>query len=271
LEIFAHIVWNGRPELFTWGPLTVRWYGVLFALAFSAGYFIARYQFRQEARNPEHLDSLLVWTVIGIILGARLAHVFFYEPAYYMAHPGQIIQVWRGGLASHGGFLGGITALYIYTRRHKDLGFVWLLDRAAVPAALGGALVRVGNFFNSEILGHPSEVPWAIVFAREDLLPRHPAQLYEAAAYMAVFALLFWVYRRLKDRTPGGLLIGLFLLLVFAARFLIEFVKERQAAYETGFPLSVGQWLSIPLIFFGAALAWRGFRKLTGTKELPHP
>jgi prolipoprotein diacylglyceryl transferase len=265
LEIFAHIVWNGRPELLSLGPLTIRWYGVLFALAFWAGYIIGRYQFRQEGKNTEHLDSLLVWTVVGTLLGARLAHVMFYEPAFYIAHPEQILQVWRGGLASHGGFLGGATALFLFARRHRDPSFCWLLDRVSVPASLGGALVRVGNFFNSEVLGRPSEVPWAIVFAREDSLPRHPAQLYEAAAYVGIFVLLLWIYRHLKERTPPGLLIGLFLLFIFAARFFIEFLKERQAAYEMNLPLSVGQWLSLPLILLGAALAWRAWRKLHRT------
>ena len=283
MDTFAYIVWNARPELLSLGPLTARWYGLLFGMAFLAAYIIGQYQFRQEGKSLDHIDSLLVWTVVGILLGARLAHVFFYEPAYYMAHPEKIIQFWRGGLASHGGFIGGIAALLIYTRRHKDLSFAWLVDRAAVPAALGGAFVRIGNFFNSEILGRPGDVPWAIVFTREDPLPRHPAQLYEAAAYLVIFFILFFLYKRLKDRTPAGLLIGIFLFTVFSARFLIEFVKERQAAYESTLPLSVGQWLSMPLICLGAVLTWRALRKAdwantgppdepeVGTNPVPRP
>jgi phosphatidylglycerol---prolipoprotein diacylglyceryl transferase len=254
------IYWNVRPELFHFGPLTVRWYGILFALLFALGYAIARWQFRLERKDEKLLDSLLVYIVTGTIVGARLGHCLLYDPAYYFHHPVEILEVWQGGLASHGGAIGVLIALYLFTRRHPDLPYIWLLDRIVVPTALGGMFIRVGNLFNSEILGTPTRVPWAFVFAREDTVPRHPAQLYEAAAYLLVFLGLWWIYYRLRERTPSGLLLGLFLVSVFTFRFLIEFVKQRQAAYEENLPLSVGQWLSLPFIAGGAFLVWRALR-----------
>jgi phosphatidylglycerol---prolipoprotein diacylglyceryl transferase len=148
-------------------------------------------------------------------------------------------------------------ALYLYSRHHPDQPLMWLLDRVVVPTALGGVLIRTGNLFNSEILGDPTQVPWAFVFLRVDSVPRHPAQLYEALAYLVIFLFLFFLYRRLRAATPPGLLVGSFFASVFTARFLIEFVKERQATYEQNLPLSVGQLLSIPFVLAGLILIWR--------------
>ena len=253
----AFIYWDVSPELFKAGPLVVRWYGVFFALAFVSGYFIARWQFRKEHENESALDSLLAYVMAGTVIGARLGHVLFYQPAHYLSHPLEILEVWQGGLASHGGAVGILAALYFYKRRHPDQPYLWLLDRIVVPAALGGALIRVGNLFNSEILGRPATVPWAFMLARVDAVPRHPVQLYEAVGYVMIFALLLGIYRRLRDRTPRGLLFGLFLVTVFTVRFFLEFLKERQADYEQHFVLSVGQWLSLPFMALGLVLLWR--------------
>jgi prolipoprotein diacylglyceryl transferase len=247
--------------VFQLGPLTVRWYGVLFAVLFVLGYLIVRWQFRVEGKDQRSLDSLLVYMVLGTIVGARLGHCLFYDPVYYFHHPFEVLEVWQGGLASHGGAVGILIALYLYTRRWPGQPYLWLLDRIVVPTALGGCLIRLGNLFNSEILGGPTRVPWAFVFARVDAVPRHPAQLYESLAYALVFIVLFVVYWRLRARTPQGLLLGLFLVSVFTFRFLIEFVKERQAAYEQNLPLSVGQWLSIPFVLAGLVLLWRAVRE----------
>jgi prolipoprotein diacylglyceryl transferase len=256
----AYIYWNVRPDLLHVGPLTVRWYGVLFALLFWIGFMIVRWQFQIEGKDERTLNSLLTHLVVGTIVGARLGHCLFYEPEYYFRHPLDILKIWEGGLASHGGAVGVLLALYCYCRRHPDQPYLWLLDRVAVPTALAGCLIRLGNLFNSEILGLPTKVPWAFIFAREDLVPRHPAQLYESIAYVLIFIVLLLTYNRLRTATPRGLLLGLFLVLVFLARFFIEFVKERQAAYGEHLPLSVGQLLSLPFIAFGVVLLGRAWR-----------
>ena len=170
-------------------------------------------------------------------------------------------RFWRGGLASHGGAAGILLALYFYTRRHPDQPYSWLLDRIVVPTALGGALIRLGNLFNSEILGTPTHVPWAFVFARVDNVPRHPAQLYESLGYALIFLVLLRTYSRFRAQTPRGLLLGLFLVSVFTFRFSIEFLKEEQAEYAWHFPLKVGQLLSIPFVIFGLVLLVRTRRK----------
>lgn len=247
------------------GPITIRWYGFLFALAFFFGYLIMRMIYRREKKPEDDLGTLLIYVLIGTLIGARLAHCFFYEPVYYLSRPGEIIQIWRGGLASHGGLIGIITAIYIYSRRHKNQPFLWLLDRLAIVGSLGGMLIRLGNFFNSEIIGTPSRLPWAIVFPRAtggDLLTRHPTMLYEAFAYFLIFIFLFFFYLKQGDRIAPGELLGLFLITIFTARFFIEFVKVRQAKYNLPIPLSVGQMLSIPAIIAGIILLVRS-RKTT--------
>ena len=261
LAAMAYIYWNVRPEIFQLGPFAVRWYGVLFALLFAIGYALGRWQWRIENKDPQTVDTLLVYLIVGTVVGARLGHCLFYEPGYYLHHPMEILQVWKGGLASHGGAIGVMVALYLYSRRHADQPMLWLLDRVALATALGGSLIRLGNLFNSEILGQPTQVPWAFVFARVDAVPRHPAQLYESIAYLLVFIGLMWIYWRMRGTTPHGLLTGIFFVTVFVFRFLIEFIKERQADYEQKLPLSVGQLLSIPFIIAGVVLIKRALAK----------
>jgi len=258
--VMSLICWNVSPELFKVGPLTVRWYGTFFALAFVAGYLIVRWEFRAENKSESDLDSLFLYMMIGTVAGARLGHCLFYQPAYYWNHPLEIFEFWEGGLASHGGAAGILIALFFYGRRRPDQPYLWLLDRIVVPAALAGCSIRLGNLFNSEILGRPAGVPWAFAFVRVDSVPRHPVQLYEAIGYALIFVLLLVLYRRLRAQTPKGLLTGLFLVGVFTFRFLIEFLKQRQADYEQNLPLSVGQWLSIPFVVVGAVLLWRAVR-----------
>ncbi len=260
MNLLSSIYWNCSPDLINLGPITIRWYGVLFALAFFLGYLIMRSVFRREKRPEDDLGTLLIYILIGTLIGARLAHCFFYEPAYYLSRPGEIIQIWRGGLASHGGLIGIVAAIYLYSRKHPDQPFLWLLDRLAIVGALGGALIRLGNLFNSEIIGTPSRLPWSFVFPRAtggDLILRHPAMLYEAAAYLIIFGFLLLVYRKQGARVPPGELIGLFLITVFSSRFFIEYVKMRQAAYQLPFPISVGQLLSIPIIIAGIIILIR--------------
>ncbi|MDP8236105.1 MAG: prolipoprotein diacylglyceryl transferase [Candidatus Erginobacter occultus] len=255
--IVSSIIWDTSPDLVNLGPFTVRWYGFLFALGFFLGYLVLQRIFRREGKPENDVGTLLLYVLCGAIIGARLGHCLLYEPAYYLARPGEILLIWRGGLASHGGAAGILIALYFYNRNRPGQTYLWLLDRIAIPVALAGSLIRIGNLFNSEIIGTPSRLPWALVFARAGIVPlqpRHPAMLYEAAAYLAIFCILLFLYRKQGSRVPPGELIGLFLITVFTARFLIEYVKVPQAAYRLPLPLSVGQLLSVPAVIAGIIL-----------------
>ena len=248
-----HLVWNMDPVLVSFMGLTVHWYGVLFASAIAAGFQVMKRIYTKEGLDVESLDNLLIYCVIGIIVGARLAPVLFSDPAFYFAHPMKILAIWEGGLASHGGGLGAILALYYYKRKVK-LPFLFLLDRLAIATAIFGFFVRMANFANSEILGVPSDKPWAIIFERIDMLPRHPAQLYEAIAYLAIFITLWIIYQSTQMKQKQGAIFGLFLVLVFSARFAIEFVKVKQAAYAQDWTMSAGQVLSVPFLVVGVIL-----------------
>ena len=260
MPILSSIYWDFSPNLISLGPVTIRWYGILYALAFFSGYLILRQIFRREKKPESDPGTLLLYLLGGTLIGARLGHCFFYEPGYYLSRPAEIIQIWQGGLASHGAAIGILIALYLYTRSQPDQSFLWLLDRLVIPITLGSVLIRLGNFFNSEIIGTPCRLPWAFVFPRAaggDLLPRHPAMLYEAGVYTLIFIVLLVIYRKQGSRVPPGELIGLFLVTVFTSRFLIEYLKMRQAAYQLPLPLSVGQLLSIPAIIAGVILLIR--------------
>lgn len=265
--LISSIYWDTSPELCRLGPITIRWYGLLFALGFLLGYLIVQRIFRREGIPENDLGTLLLYVLGGVIIGARLGHCFLYEPGYYLSRPGEIILIWRGGLASHGGAAGILIALYFYTRTRPAQSYLWLLDRLAIAVALSGTLIRIGNLFNSEIIGTPSGLPWAFIFVRSGvipLVPRHPAMLYEAAAYLLIFFLLLFIYRKQGSRVPPGELIGLFLLTAFTARFFIEYVKVPQASYHLPFPLSVGQLLSIPAVIGGIII-------LTGSRKRAAP
>jgi len=248
-----HFIWDIDPVLLSVGPLTIHWYGALFAVAILSGLQVMKYVYQTENKPLEALDNLLMYAVFGIVIGARLGHCFFYDPQYYFSNPLKILAIWEGGLASHGGGLGLILAIGLYVRKYKD-NYLWLLDRLAICTALFGVFVRSANFVNSEILGVASDAPWAIIFARIDNIPRHPAQLYEAFAYLLIFIIIFSIYKKSKTKTPQGSLLGLFLILTFTARFLIESVKVKQAAYDSILALNTGQMLSIPFFIAGIAL-----------------
>ncbi|WP_339478909.1 MULTISPECIES: prolipoprotein diacylglyceryl transferase [unclassified Pseudomonas] len=260
-----YFVWNTDPVLMRFGVIDIHWYGVLFAAAFGFGMAIMRFIFRREGKPEGDLDALLIYLGLGTVLGARLGHVLFYDPAFYFSNPAEILAIWKGGLASHGGAIGLALSLYLFCRRRSDIGYLWLLDRIAIVALLGGGLIRVGNFFNSEIAGVPTDIPWAIVFSRIDTLPRHPTQLYEACVYFVMFLLMFLLYQKRRTTLEPGFLSGLFLSAVFSARFLLEFTKMHQASYDYPLPLNVGQLLSIPPVLVGLTLmvlAKRSGRKL---------
>jgi prolipoprotein diacylglyceryl transferase len=248
--------WNADPQLFPGSWIGVRWYGLLFASGFMIGFYVMRKMFRSENVPDEWLDKLLLYVMVGTVLGARLGHVFFYDWAYYKDHLNEILMVWKGGLASHGGAIGIIIACYFYSKRVTHKSLYWILDRLVIPTALGGALIRLGNFFNSEIIGTPSDLPWAVVFERVDMIPRHPSQLYESICYLIIFFLLLYWYWKTDAKTKPGYLLGMFLTLVFSARIVVEFVKENQVAFEEGMNLNMGQWLSIPTVAIGLLLVF---------------
>ena len=245
-----YFVWDIDPILISVGFVKIRWYGLMFASAFICGYKLMTWIYKTEGKNIDDIDDLLWYIALGTIIGARLGHCLFYDPGYYLSHPLKIFAIWEGGLASHGGILGIIISLYLYQRRAKE-SYAWFLDRVAVVCTLGAIFVRTGNFFNSEIVGVTTNVPWAIIFKRIDLLPRHPVQLYEAFSYLLIFLLLFTLYSKARNKLKPGVIFATSLVAIFIARFFLEFVKLKQAAYGTELAFSTGQILSIPFMLAG--------------------
>lgn len=255
MNMLSFIHWNMNPDLFSIGPITVRWYGLMFALSFIVGYSIVERMFKRENQNEKWLDSLLMYIVIATIVGARLGHVFFYGWDYYSQNLLEIVMVNKGGLASHGGAAGIFIALLIYSKKYTKRNVFWIIDRVVVPTALAAMAIRLGNLFNSEIYGIETAQPWGFIFERNgETVPKHPTQLYEALSYLATFGILMWMYWKTEARTKIGLLSGVFFIMVFAARFFIEYIKEDQEAFEATMALNMGQWLSIPFILGGVAL-----------------
>ena len=260
-SVIAHLQWDINRILFEFGPVKIRYYGLFFTAGFICGYLLLRWMYRTENKNVDDVDSLLIYMVIGTIVGARLGHCLFYHPAYFFENPIRFLEIWKGGLASHGAAIGITISAWLYSRKHKDQSLLWLMDRLAIPVALAGFFIRIGNFFNSEILGRASDVPWAVIFVNgleldkeAQMTPRHPVMLYESFCYGCIFLILYLLYRKYRAATPGGLLVGLFFIMVFTARFVLEFFKLRQAEFAQGLPLSVGQMLSIPLVIAGILL-----------------
>lgn len=268
----AYIHWDINPEIVNIFGFSLRYYGILFAGGILLCATVLKWMFRREGIGLDKLDTLTIYGVVGIFLGARLAHCLFYEPAYYLSHPLEILLpvqisasggfefIGYQGLASHGGAAGLFIALVLYTRKCKE-PFIRTLDMIGVVSPLGGLFIRLANLMNSEIVGFPTDVPWAFVFVREDNLPRHPAQLYEALAYAAIFLLLLYLYITRRSLLQSGFFFGLSIALIFLARFFIEFVKERQVAFEQSMPLDMGQLLSIPFIVGGVVMIVYGIRK----------
>jgi len=251
------INWNPSPTAIAFGSIEIRWYGLLFAAAFYTCYFVMRKAYKLEQKPLKNLDGLLNWMVLGTLGGARLGHCLFYNPGYYLSNPLEILKIWQGGLASHGAVIGIVICCYFYARKHPSQPFLWLCDRIAMACSLGAALVRTGNLMNSEIIGTPTKGSWAFVFERIDNIPRHPAQLYEAIFCLITFSIIYSFYRSKKQKVAHGQLLGLFLILIFSFRFVVEFIKERQTDFEVGLPLHMGQLLSIPAVTLGLYLFFR--------------
>ncbi len=260
------ISWDANPEIFRIGNLAVRWYGLFWALSFYLGYEIVIRIFKNENIPTKQADSLLIYMAAGSIIGARLGHCFFYDWEYYSANLVEVLYIWQGGLASHGGAIGILIALWLYNRKHPELGFLWLLDRLVIPVSLAAFFIRMGNLMNSEIYGIETALPWGFIFeARGEVVPKHPTQIYEGLAYIILFASLLIMYVRKHKSLVPGFIAGFFAVFMFTARFLIEFIKEPQSAFEENMLLNMGQILSIPLIIAGIVFLVYAVRKKENT------
>lgn len=253
------VYWNADPILFSIGPVSVRWYGLMFAIGFAIGYLIVEKMFRHEGAPERWLGILLMYIVIATVVGARLGHVFFYEWDYYSQHLGEIPKIWNGGLASHGGTIANIIALFLFSWFVSHKPASWVFDKVVIPIALVGGLIRLGNLMNSEIYGGPTDLPWGFVFLRNgETMPMHPTQLYEALCYFVLFALLMWMYWKKNAQERPWLITGVFFIGIFLPRFLIEYVKNVQvdSEYEmiARYGMNIGQMLSIPFILLGVFL-----------------
>lgn len=266
--MLSYITWDVSPVIFKLGFFTLRWYSLAFMIGFLVGYEIVARMFRHEGAPERWLGLLLMWTVAGTIVGARLGHVFFYEWDLFSQNPVKILYVWEGGLASHGGAIGVILGVILFSIVTTKRSPLWTFDRLVVPIALVGGLIRLGNLMNSEIFGHATTLPWGFRFVNSPEWQAlyagqacHPTQIYEAICYFALFALLMWMYWRKNAEERPGLIFGVFLIGIFTPRFFIEFIKNPQEAFEQSMALNMGQWLSIPFIIAGLSLIIYAMRR----------
>ncbi|WP_461532368.1 prolipoprotein diacylglyceryl transferase [Sinomicrobium sp.] len=264
---FLSIHWN-PSEGIDLGFFMLRYYSLMFVVAFVLGWFIMKKIYEREGLTVNELDSLFIYTVLATLIGARLGHFLFYEPEMFIKDPLHIFLpvefspkfriVGFRGLASHGAAIGIIIAMFYYSKKIIHKPILWILDRIVIPVSLGGIFVRIGNFMNSEIIGKPTNGDYGVIFEklREDF-PRHPTQLYEASGYLLVFLILWYIYWKTEKRNKLGYIFGVFLILLWAVRFIVEFFKENQVPFEDQLSLNMGQWLSIPFILFGIYLVLR--------------
>lgn len=262
-----YIVWDVNPELID-SFISLRWYSLMFLIGFLVGYKIVEKMFKHEGAPEKWLGSLLLWVMVGTIVGARLGHVFFYAWDYYSQHPIEILYTWEGGLASHGGAIGVLLAVLAFSKFTAKRSALWTFDKLVVAVAMVAGLIRLGNLFNSEIFGHATDLPWGFMFvnspewhAMYEGQACHPTQIYEALCYFALFALLMWMYWEKDAQTRPGLLFGTFLVGTFLTRFFIEFIKNDQVDFEASMTLNMGQWLSIPFVLAGIGLIIYAMRR----------
>ena len=260
MELLA-IHWNVNPEIFSIGNFGIRWYSILFVSGFIIGWYLFRWFFRREGVSEKLLDPLLYTLLIATIVGARLGHCCFYQPDYYFgswAGFWEIFMPWKGGLASHGGAIALLLGMWwfsVHYGKKNDFDFLWIMDRLVITVAFAGCLIRLGNLFNSEIYGDVTTLPWGFIYElRGETEPKHPTQIYESMSYLILGLVLLWFYARKLDKVHRGFFFGLFLVGCFGMRFLIEFIKEPQVAFENNMALNMGQLLSIPFIVAGVAL-----------------
>jgi len=272
------ITWNVDPVLVHLGPLAIRWYGLLWAAGIWFALLIVQRLFKHEKLPDAWLDQLFLYTVVGAILGARLGHCFFYEwqllkePVtilgitfeygnHYLSHPWELLYIWRGGLASHGGAIGILIAMYFFNRNVSKKGFVWIFDRLVIGVAICGASIRLGNLMNSEIYGSATSLPWGFIFVRSgETQPMHPTQIYEMIYCLITFAIVWWLYWKKEAYKKNGLIFGVFLIGIFGSRFALEFIKNNQEVFESNLSLNMGQILSLPFIIWGIWLIFRSLK-----------
>ena len=263
--------WNVDPVIFHLGSIELRWYSVLFVSGFILGWYIMRSFFRREKISESLLDPMLYMLLICTIVGARLGHCLFYQPDYYLGSwQGfwEIFMPWKGGLASHGGTIALLLGIWWYANKYgkkNDFDYVWVLDHLVIPVAFAACFIRLGNLFNSEIYGGPTSLPWGFIFQRNgETVPCHPTQLYEGGTYLLLGIVLMWLYWKKLDKLYRGTFVGLFLIVCFGSRFLIEFVKNPQVEFEQDMVLNMGQLLSIPFVLLGI-----GFLVYAYVKKIP--
>jgi phosphatidylglycerol---prolipoprotein diacylglyceryl transferase len=273
--LLNYITWDVNPEIFRVGALAVRWYGLFWAIGIYATLLITTKIFKHEKLPEAWVDKLFIYTVLGAILGARLGHCFFYEwklvtepitflgitfnyENHYLSHPWELLYIWRGGLASHGGAIGILIAMILFNKNVSKKGINWIFDRLLIGVCLCGASIRFGNLMNSEIYGNATSLPWGFLFVRTgETQPMHPTQIYEMMYCLITFAIMWFMYWKKEAYKKNGLLFGIFLIGVFGSRFMLEFIKNNQEAFESGLPLNMGQWLSLPFIVWGIWLLLR--------------
>jgi phosphatidylglycerol---prolipoprotein diacylglyceryl transferase len=262
MNFLSYIIWDVNPDMFVIPFIDhpVRWYGVSWALGFIISNQIMEFIYKKEGRTITEIDSLTMYMVISTIIGARLGHCLFYDPVYYFNNPLRLIAVWEGGLASHGAAIGIFIGTYLFARKTK-VEYLWILDRLTIVVALTGCCIRLGNLMNSEMIGLPTDLPWGFVFTRMDDVPRHPAQLYEAIYCLILFLALFWVWNKYKGHFKNGFMFAWFLIILFSLRFIDEFFKISQEAFEDDMVLNMGQILSIPLVLAGIVILISNGRK----------
>lgn len=262
--LLNYIVWNVDPEIFKIFGFSIRWYGLLWASGIWVALMITQRVFKSEGLPDKWLDKLFIYTVVATIVGARLGHCLFYNPAYYLANPLEILNFRQGGLASHGAAVGIIISNWLYHKNVAKRGYIWVFDRLVMGVALAGALIRFGNLMNSEIYGGPTTLPWGFVFVRDGQTePMHPTQIYEMLYCLITFAIIWILHKKKQALKRTGLIFGVFLVGVFLSRFLIEFIKNDQEAFEQDMIINMGQTLSLPLIIWGI---WLIVRSLTQFK-----
>ncbi|MDD4246252.1 MAG: prolipoprotein diacylglyceryl transferase [Dysgonamonadaceae bacterium] len=274
--MLMYITWDVNPELFSLFGREIRWYGLLWVIGLIVAVYIVQRIFDKEKLPQKWFDSLFVYMMLGIILGARLGHCLFYEPAYYLANPIEILKIWEGGLASHGGVIGIIIAVWLYSKKVTKKSMLWTFDRVIVPTGFTAALIRLGNLMNHEIYGGVTDQPWGFRFIENINAwkagappifsePSHPTQIYEAIIYFIVFFVTMYLFWKTDAKKKQGLILGIAMIMIFLSRFFIEYIKKVQVDSEllmrenTG--LILGQWLSIPFILWGIWLIWNAMRK----------
>ncbi|MBR5052163.1 MAG: prolipoprotein diacylglyceryl transferase [Bacteroidaceae bacterium] len=275
---FQFITWNPDIVALDLGFIAIRWYSLCWAIGLVSVFLLMHKLYRQQKISEEQFDPMFMYCFLGILIGARLGHCLFYEPGYYLSHPIEMLLPFRNvpgkgwtftgyeGLASHGGTLGLMIALWLYAK-HVKLRFLHVLDNVAIVTPICACAIRLGNLMNSEIIGRPTDLPWAFIFERVDMLPRHPGQLYEAICYAIFFGIHWFFYRRYPQKVGSGFFFGLCLFLIFTSRIFIEYTKENQEAFEEGMLLNMGQLLSIPFVVLG--LYWM-FRSSSAAEKTNH-